>query len=265
MMVEIAGALYLFATASFAVISIVVGMRLVSLSRRTGQWPERLLGIGVMSTAGFGYGVMMVGVLGNRALLAKGESSLFFLGVTLAGWLFHNVGVLFMLRFVVSVFRPGVVWARALEVMMATVLWGGWLVYMLTGGLGSLAPTAGYWVAFSAIGTYPLWIAAESFAYYHTMRRRAAIGLADPLVCNRFLLWGLAALCTAASIWLVNVPFWSGVDLHSVEGEAVTAASMLGTAAFGIGTVLMYWLTFFPPASYRARFARLDKSDETIG
>ena len=36
-----------------------------------------------------------------------------------------------------------------------------------------------------------LWGAAESLRYFSMMRRRAKLGLADPLVTNRFLLWGL--------------------------------------------------------------------------
>ena len=42
------------------------------------------------------------------------------------------------------------------------------------------------------------WLAAESLSYWSAARRRVRIGLADPLVTNRFLLLGLWAVAWAA-------------------------------------------------------------------
>lgn len=64
----------------------------------------------------------------------------------------------------------------------------------------------------SVVGTYPLWSATEAFLYHDRMRHRSALGLADPIVANRFLLWAVAALCTTLSIWSVNLPYFLGVQ-----------------------------------------------------
>jgi hypothetical protein len=249
---EIAGSLYLLATAAFSVMALVVGVRLVLLSHRTGHAPEFALGTGVMLTATLGYGVMMFGIIAGQGAADSGRSTQVFTSITFIGWLFHNVGVVQILRFVVMVFRPGVAWARIAVVLMTGVLWGGWGVYVLQGGLGG-QPGGSYWVAFSVIGTYPLWMAVESHLYYRRMSLRLELGLANPLVCNRFLLWTLASLSTAASIWTVNLPTFLGLETGSALARNYSAVSMLVTAAFGIVTVSCYWLTFFPPRWYRAR------------
>jgi len=254
-MVQVAQALYLLSTLAFAVTAAVVGLRLLLLSRRTGQEAERMLGIGVLFTAVLGYALLMVGLIGRRLLgVAAGDGAMF-TGATLVGWLFHNVGVMCMLRFVVVVFRPGDRWARLLAAAMSVVLWIGWGSYAADGGLVDGQPHGGYWIAFAVIGTYPLWTAVESFRYWVLMRRRLALGLADPLVANRFLLWALASLSAAASIWIVNLPSLSGRVPGSEAAADLTAVAMLFTGAFGVATVCAYWLTFFPPAWYRRRFA----------
>ncbi|MCP5056291.1 MAG: hypothetical protein GY937_06135 [bacterium] len=86
------------------------------------------------------------------------------------------------------------------------------------------------------------------------MRKRVALGLAEPLVANRFLLWAIASLCTVASVWTVNAPVFLGYEPGSAGEISARSISMLVTSAFGIATICAYWLTFFPPAWYRARF-----------
>ena len=38
-----------------------------------------------------------------------------------------------------------------------------------------------------------LWGSLEALSYWRRMQKRTAIGLADPAVTNRFLLWGIGA------------------------------------------------------------------------
>jgi hypothetical protein len=89
----------------------------------------------------------------------------------------------------------------------------------------------------------------ESYRYYALMRRRLAIGLVEPLVANRFLLWGTGALGTALATWTASIPF-----LLMGRPEVAVAwmpAIQVTTACFGVVTVAIYYLTFFPPAAYR--------------
>ena len=69
----------------------------------------------------------------------------------------------------------------------------------------------------------------------------------DPLVTNRFLLWSVAALCTMASIWTVQIPTFLGYEAFSPDAVQLTTVTMLATSALGIVTIGAYWLTFFRP------------------
>jgi hypothetical protein len=161
--------------------------------------------------------------------------------------------VMCMLGFVVLVFRRKETWARVLAVTLAVTLWIGWLLFVWQGGLVDATPRGAYWIAFAANGTYPVWISIESFSYWNKMRRRQALGLADPLVVDRFRVWGISSLAAAASIWSTNLPVWLDQPVGGIEANPITALSMVITATFGLFTVFGYWITFFPPAWYRHR------------
>ena len=57
------GSLYLLGTAAFVLVSLVIGLRLALLSRRTGEKPELYLGFGILGTAVFGYGAQIASVI----------------------------------------------------------------------------------------------------------------------------------------------------------------------------------------------------------
>ncbi len=102
-MVILAGSLYLVSTAVFSLFSIVVGIRLIALSRRTQRLPERSLGLGLIGAAGLGYGLLMFAMVGRRA--AGGDAAPeFYTWLIGLGWIFHNLGVVFLLDFVHRVF-----------------------------------------------------------------------------------------------------------------------------------------------------------------
>jgi len=250
-MVAIAGSLYLASTLLFAVLALVVGVRLIRLSRRTGAMPERLLGAGVQLTACWGYGVMILSIVARNA--AGAQEHPLGIAVTTFGWLAHDAGVICMLLFIRRVFRPEATWAGAAVGLLITLLVVGFIGNAWTGGLVSGGPTLWYWVGFVPIGLYPIWMSAESIAYGRRMGRRLRLDLADPHVVDRFRIWAWASACTAGAIWMVNVPSWLGVQMGQPEGSVITSISMLITAGFGIATVCLYWLTFFPPAWYRDR------------
>jgi hypothetical protein len=255
-MTELAGSLYVVSTAAFAVIAAVVGIRLLLLSLQTGHAAERLLGLGLMLTASLGYGVMMVATIGRSTLADPSAAPAAYTGVYTAGWVFHNLGVMCLIGFVVHVFRQGAVWARVLAAAMWITLWTGWGIFVSNGGMVDGIPRSGYWIAFLVVGSYPFWTAAESFSYYAQMRKRVALGLSDRLVANRFLLWGLASLSAAGSIWVLNVPGMLGESLDGPGGSRLAEGCLLATAALGTTTVATYWLTFFPPVWYRRRFSQ---------
>ena len=92
------------------------------------------------------------------------------------------------------------------------------------------------------------WPAAESLAYHAKLRRRRALGLADPIVVNRFLLWGIAC-ATSLFISLVNAAA-ALLGLGIFYQPAMVTSALLGV----MNSVLLI-LSFLPPVPY-LRFIR---------
>jgi hypothetical protein len=243
----LAGSFYLVCTAAFALLSFVIGLRLIALSRKTGEHPEFLLGFGLILTAAVGYGLLItVGVM-RPAAADPGSAGL--AALTMFGKMTHNVGVMCVIGFVVMVFRRDTQWAHWLALSLSAVLWVGFAGVCLTGGLETGRPEGfWYWLEFSVIGTYPIWNCVEAFRYYLSMSKRRELGLADPLLVNRFLLWGVASLLSLAAIWTVTLPALGFGGMG--QSSPFMATCMIATSIFGTGCVVLNWVTFFPPKRY---------------
>jgi hypothetical protein len=244
---------HLLATLLFVAASAVVAIRLLLLARRTGEKPELLLGLGILGTAVLGYGVLIAAAVARGVdepvATTSGERALQAAGVVL-----HDAGVSMVVLFVLTVFRAGERWAAGLAAAMLAALWAGSLGWELENGFRNVGIGNGFWwLRYAVIWSYPLWTSVESYRYYGLMRRRVALGLAEPLVANRFLVWGSASLGTALATWTASLPYF----LASDPAAAVAWRPLIhvATATFGVATVALYALTFFPPAAYRRRLA----------
>jgi hypothetical protein len=245
----IAGSFYLVSTYAFVVFCMVLGVRLVRLSRRHQARPELYLGSALFLMGGLGYGIL---ITMSFARGWAGEAGMAWIpGVSLFGKALHDLGVLCMIAFILTVFRPIETWARALAAVMAGALLVGYVGHALTNGFTHMQPSAWYWLGFATIGTLPLWNATEAFLYHGQMQRRAALGLADPMVVNRFLLWGVASIFSALAVWTVSIPSMLQLPIDRQMGLAPFTLSL--TAFWGIGSISSYWLAFFPPAWYARR------------
>ncbi len=243
----------LVATLSFVLASAVVSGRMLLLARRTRERPELLLGLGILGTAVLGYGLLIV------ALILRGDPAGFttdpgIRALSGIGNVLHDVGVSMIVWFVLTVFRGGDRWARGLAGVLLLALWGGHLGWESSNGYRSSAPGNGFWlIRYLAIWTYPLWTMIESYRFYGLMRRRRALGLAEPLVTNRFFLWGSASLGTALATWTASIPYW--LISRPEAAIAWSPVIQIATATFGVVTVSLYALTFFAPAWYRSWIA----------
>jgi hypothetical protein len=84
----------------------------------------------------------------------------------------------------------------------------------------------------------------SALRYHGQLRLRMRLGLADPVVANRMLLWGLAATAiTVQYSYALAIPLLTGlIDANGAQ-PAVTGSLGLFAAA----TIA---LTFFPPQAY---------------
>ena len=102
----------------------------------------------------------------------------------------------------------------------------------------------------ATLGLVFAWTGAESLLYYQKLRRRLALGLGDPIVANRMLLWAVAGFATvllcgviAASMLAGMAPLQSALPLCAIGTSALVAS-------------ICWTLAFFPPASYLAALLR---------
>lgn len=242
--------LQLLATAVFVLGSAVVGLRLVWVSRQTGQSPELLLGGAILGTAVLGYGPLIASVILRGGFTADPEAvpapAVWLAGV---GNTLHDVGVTLFLLFVLRVFRREERWARGLAGAALALLWGGLAWTALQGGFRVDPVGSPGWICrYAVIWSYPLWIAVESYRYWRLMRRRVGLGLADPAVANRFFLVGTGSLFTGLAIWSASFPLVAMGDPALLA--AVTPPARIVTAVTGVVSVSCSYLAFLPPAAY---------------
>lgn len=236
----------------FFAVSAAVGVRLLLLWRRTRRLPELFIATGVLGIGPCGFAfTVFAALLLERAPLA----SQVLWGVAL---LAMNAGGVASALFTCTVFRPGRRWARSLVGVIALLSAGSIVADAATHGFvfpGDVHGTPGLlvsqWTRIAVLG----WGAAEALRYYAAMRRRDALGLGNPVVRNRLLLWGVGIGAAAwGSLVGTVVPWVAGVP--SLEMPAVQLSSSL----HGLVSAVAMWLAFLPPRPYlrwiEARAAR---------
>jgi hypothetical protein len=222
-----------------------VGVRVLLLALRTGGLAELTFGMAVVFIVGLGYPL----VLFAPPARPDSTASLVTRVVASTGTVFLALGWCSLWTFTWRIFRPDAVWARALAItgIGAIAAFTCWRVARVLGAAdyASLAqPTP------DALGNQCLaivvyiWTGLEGARYYGLLRRRVRLGLADPVVANRFLLWGLVGLFSFLS--LIG-PTWATV----VRPDAETMASVrVATALAGLVCAGLLYLGFLPPPGY---------------
>jgi hypothetical protein len=238
-------ALGLLGVAVFALASAVVGVRLLLLARRTRQAPELAMGIAFLVSGAFGFPLLtaasvVVQADGSaplaHALVSLGAFSTFagYVGLGIGCWRIH---------------RPRARWPLApIGLGTAVVLAASAVVATSSGTAGAGARDLAFWCGV-AVGVLTFaWNALESFVLHGRLRRRAALGLADPEVVDRVWLWGVgsAAACAMAL---------HGLVLRAAIGPVVTDGQRVVSSLLGLVAAVAISLAFFPPAAYRRRFA----------
>jgi hypothetical protein len=221
---------------------------LLRLAAQTGKLPERLLGLTFTCMSGSYLLYEAPYFLGLEA---------YELQFVVAGRIVYGAGCITIAFFTRAVFRPRERWAGvAVGVCVALMLFG-FALGCATGDLeGASLGNPGFWIEWGAQMFPTLWLAAEGFSHYRSAHRRLRIGLSDPHVCNRFLLWGLFGLAQLGSgvavLWMYAV--------YTVDGHISIAADvMLGGVE--IISIALVWLAFAAPAFYRRWIEHLTSAE----
>lgn len=226
---------------AFFVASLTVGIRLVALWWHNRQLPELLIGLGVLGIGPVGFGCLTFGQILQSDF---GAASHFMFAV---GILAASGGAFAQYIFNYRVYHPD-----------------SWVVrdIVRAAGLGLLACYFWLWAS-SGFSHVPqevdasyvirsvlhvgclLWGSIEALRYWRMMRRRTRLGLADPVVTNRFFLWGVGAgaagvgtaVGTVAQMWIGRPP---------LEIPWVTLSSSM----HGLVAAVAMWFAFLPTEAY---------------
>lgn len=225
---------------AFFFVALAVGVRLIALWTRTRELPELLIGIGVLGIGPVGFGaVVAAGSLWEtRPALAE--------ALSVVGVLAVMSGVFAKCVFNWRVYHPRSGLVKGIVALVGLTLAALFGYRLVAAGFGPRNPSNPEQLAQSGVqAACLLWGAAEAFRYWVMMRRRTRVGLADPVVANRFLCWGIGA--GAAGL---------GTAIGTVASVITGAASMempwvvASSSAHGFVAAVAIFFAFLPPGWY---------------
>jgi hypothetical protein len=228
---------------AFVLACLVLGARLLFLALRTRELPEFCIGAGLFLMGGVGYPLMMLARFHTEL---DGDLRSVVAVTHLACSLTGNVAVcVFNWR----VFRPDSAAAKGLTVAVSGTLIGLFIAQGLSPGFLAFAQAGeGPWAFATYFTSFAYaWAGTESTRYFLMMSKRGRLGLADPVVTDRFRLWAIGTL-SAVVISAVGIIYRAlGLDFQGSAVGGITIGSL------GLVTAICFWLAFLPPAFYRRR------------
>lgn len=222
------------------VVTSIVGLRLLILAKRHRTTPELFLGLAFVVGGTLGGPVgQIVQTQGHHMEPATlGKFYLLYWALSAIGLTAYNI-------FTWKVFRPQSSWAAGFVgfITGSFVLSLAWSFSNGAVNTG-MTPPAQRLVDTLLYAIGPGWATAEALLYYWKLRKRSYLGLAEPVIVNRILLWGLGS---AMATLIVS----GGFVLAFVEStHPLAQAQGLNIGLSGVLASLIYFLAFFPPKAY---------------
>lgn len=225
---------------AFFVVALVVGVRLLALAARTRLLPELLIGVGVLGIGpvGFGLSVASQQMEAGRPAVAH--------VLALVAMLAVAAGIISKLVFNWRVYHPARAGVRALVVVASLLLLGACVHNLFRPSTDFARHDPNFFIrCILQIGAL-LWGAGEALRYWRMMRKRGRLGIGDPVVCNRFLLWGIGAGAAGVGS-LIGIVTQVALGVTSATGPSWVMAS---SSAHGMVAAIAMWLAFLPPSAY---------------
>jgi hypothetical protein len=221
--------------ALISVALMVLGVRLLRIAARNRSAPELLMGFYLLLSPPSTSLVMRIDRFPpeyHRLLENLGYPGL-------------AIASLCLCAFAWRVFRPDSRWAEAAVALFGAVFL--WMLLQVTTGAASMKDQAASLAARVVMLLTYVWVFVECVLQYRMLVRRMRLGLADPVVVNRFLLF---------AIWSGVLGVLPGIILmvaFLVDAGEVQPSGGLFSAVMRITGILIYgtiWLSFLPPKSY---------------
>lgn len=231
---------------AFILASLVVGLRILLLARRTRRLPELVIGLSLFLAGGLGYPMI---VLARMAISWPDPVRVALFATSM---LFGLIGTLCACTFNQVVFRPGSAGARALVILVGVIQLALLAWQVVTPGLAAGAfynEGAGLRLFTAGHGAPLAWAVLESFRYGRQLAKRAKLGLADPVIVDRVRLWGISMGASLAINLAATIGALRGVDF------AASTVGALVIAPLGLVAAGSVFLAFLPPQAYLRRVA----------
>jgi len=222
-----------------------VGACLLRLTFRTGSAPERLLTFTFLIW-GLSYALWVIPFafpdwrgLESRFIIASEFTT--------------DLGDISVAFFPFMVFRRGSTWAKWLVTAITGCVVIGTAGSIWVGDLESANPLTNpwWWLGWIGVIASGIWIGTEGLHHYGMSRQRVRLGLCEPIVGHRYLLWGLAGV-----FWILLDFLYVGQSLEFWVSGIWSAALDNIVALLEIAALAMIWLALFAPASYQRRINR---------
>lgn len=250
----------LLAVAAYCAVSLVLGFRLLALARRTRQLPETYFGFGFLAGGMIGYPFNVA----SGFMLNAGNPEAAHICYSIAQIAMTAAAILTLLAWR-QIFAPTLRGGGILVMAWSLLLVAGVVVVIRTTGAETadrmIAPI--YWAHLLLQGGCYAISAAASLRYASMLKRRLALGLADPIVTNRMQLWGSSHVSITCSY---SFSIATGLLLASgmIERAHVAYLTPL-VAGFGLTAAICITFAFLPPKAYLARFDETTAATATEG
>lgn len=224
-------------------VALFIAIRTFGLWLRTRGLPELLLSGMLISATVLGYPLAIASTRVSAAEMAS---------IHVAGQVIISLGYACLLLFTLNVFRPNTLWAKCLvgvTLLALLAISAAYVAEVLGGSPPGEGLTGTTLLTSVPIAVAYLWTTIESLGYYRRLRLRMRLGLADVVLANRVLLWGLMCLSAGAAVIVSNGAILLGGSLLSPV--IVLVCSVLGLAHAGC-----LFLAFHPPGWYEAWLER---------
>jgi hypothetical protein len=227
----------LVCVSAYCAVAFLVALHLLRLAGRTGQLPELLIGLSLLVGGGLGY----PGSVAARALASSSPDLASRLAV--AGMLGLAISAWTMLLCWNVIYHRGQRGSSNAVIATTAVLFVFLVERLATIDASGRATSSVGYVGWLLAGALPYaFNAASGLRYYTRMSRRVALGLADPVVANRILLWSVTSLIVVAQYAYSLCGLWLG--------PAFAALSTAVIGSLGLGIALLLALAFFPPQPF---------------
>ena len=244
-------------TALNLVLSLVVGLRLLARARRGWPAPELTLALYFLLSAFLSTPpqIVVYGGMSDARLAVSEPAARALLAFAVLAMAIGS-GAIYV--FTWKTFRPERWWAKAIVAAGCAGLALGYAIEALHEGFAPVVFAGpGHWIGWAGRTAAMLGVTWESYRYWRMLSRRLRLGLADPVVTNRFLLWAVWAACSTLNYvadlasrslyWLV----YETVQPVPEYLDAMVGPTIIVTMVLGAISAITLFLTFFPSPAYR--------------